>query len=328
LRPMSNRFDALLRRAQTENQPVLIDGAMGTMLMAQGLVFGDPPDQWNVLPDKQAKVRAVYRGYLDAGSQIILTNSFGGTRYRLKMHNLQDQVFEINRAAAALARDEAGERVVAGSMGPTGELFEPMGQMTYAGAVDAFAAQAEGLAAGGADVLWIETMSDLNEVRAAVEGARSAAPQLPIVTTMTFDTRGFTMMGVSPAQAIEALAALNVAAIGGNCGNGPDELEAVLVGMRTVNAEIPLVAKSNAGMPTLVDGAAVYNASPEIMQNHAKRFRAFGATLIGGCCGNTPAHIAAMHQALFDEAPLDPASVSLTVPLAAHKVSERRRRQA
>jgi 5-methyltetrahydrofolate--homocysteine methyltransferase len=296
------------------------------MLMAQGLVFGDPPDQWNILPEQQHKVRNVYRGYIDAGSHIILTNSFGGTSYRLKMHQLQDQVFEINKAAAALAREEAGDRVVAGSIGPTGELFEPMGQMTYAGAVEAFAAQAEGLAAGGADVLWIETMSDLNEVKAAIEGAQSAAPQLPIVTTMTFDTRGFTMMGVSPAQAVEELSKYNIAAIGGNCGNGPDELEAVIVGMRQVNPEIPLVAKSNAGMPVLQNGKAVYDATPDVMREHAKRFRAFGATLIGGCCGNTPAHIAAMRQALFEDEPLDPGSVQLTVEVAERKTATRRRR--
>jgi methionine synthase I (cobalamin-dependent) len=155
-----NRFLELLKRARAANEPILLDGAMGTMLMAQGLIFGDPPDQWNILPEHQHKVRNVYKGYLDAGSQVILTNSFGGTSYRLKMHNLQDKVFEINQAAAALAREVAGERIVAGSMGPTGELFVPMGAMTYDGAVDAFAAQAEGLAAGGADVLWVETMSD------------------------------------------------------------------------------------------------------------------------------------------------------------------------
>ena len=125
------------------------------MLMAAGLVFGDPPDQWNILPDKQAKVRAVYRGYLDAGSQIILTNSFGGTPFRLKMHNLDGKTFDINKAAAELARLEAGERVVAGSMGPSGELFEPMGKLTYAHAVAGFARQAEGLAAGGVDVFWV-----------------------------------------------------------------------------------------------------------------------------------------------------------------------------
>ncbi len=321
-----NRFTALLSRSQKDGTPIVLDGAMGTMLMAQGLVFGDPPDEWNILPEQQHKVRAVYRGYLDAGSHVILTNSFGGTSYRLKMHNLQDRVFEINKAAAALAREEAGERVVAGSIGPTGELFEPMGAMTYAGAVDAFAAQAEGLAAGGADVLWVETMSDLNEVTAAIEGAARGAPGLPVATTMTFDTRGFTMMGVSPAQAMQALSKLNIAAIGGNCGNGPDELEAVIVAMRRENSDLPLIAKSNAGMPVLVGGKAVYDATPAVMREHARRFRAFGATLIGGCCGNTPAHVAGMRSALFDEAPLDPASVELTVAMAERKQSATERR--
>jgi 5-methyltetrahydrofolate--homocysteine methyltransferase len=321
-----NRFLDLLKRARDMDEPILLDGAMGTMLMAQGLVFGDPPDQWNILPEHQDKVRNVYKGYIDAGSQIILTNSFGGTSFRLKMHNLQDKVFEINRAAASLARDVAGDRVVAGSMGPTGELFVPMGAMTYDGAVDAFAAQAEGLAAGGADVLWIETMSDLAEVKAAVEGARRGAPGVPIAATMTFDTRGFTMMGVSPGQAISELAALELSAIGGNCGNGPDELEAVIVAMRRENPNVPLIAKSNAGMPTLVDGKATYGASPDIMHDHARRFRALGATLIGGCCGNTPAHIAAMRAALFDETPLDPSSVQLTVPLAERKSASNERR--
>lgn len=322
-----NRFTTLLHHAVRDDAPIMIDGAMGTMLMAAGLMFGDPPDQWNVLPDKQDKVRAVYRGYLQAGSQIILTNSFGGTSYRLKMHQLQDHVFEINKAAAALAREEAGDRVVAGSIGPTGELFEPMGQMTYAGAVDAFAAQAEGLAAGGADVLWVETMSDLNEVRAAIEGARRAAPHLPVACTMTFDTRGFTMMGVSPQQAMQELASLDIAALGGNCGNGPDELEAVVYSMRKENPDLPLIAKSNAGMPVLVNGKTTYVASPDVMRHHAKRFRALGARLIGGCCGNTPAHVAAMRTALFEEAPLDPGSVSLTVDVAERKTAVRRRRE-
>src|SRR5690349_14164581 len=224
---MSNRFLDLLARGA----PIVADGGMGTMLMSAGLLFGDPPEQWNTLPDKQAHVRAIHRGYLDAGAQIILTNSFGGTPFRLKLHNLQDRVFELNRAAAELARAEAGARaIVAGSIGPSGELFEPMGGLTYDAAVAGFGAQAAGLAAGGADVLWIETMSDLNEVRAAVAGARRAAPDLPVVATMTFDTRGFTMMGVSPADAVAALGELNLAAIGGNCGNGTPEIEGVIYG--------------------------------------------------------------------------------------------------
>src|SRR5215470_11846516 len=155
---MSNRFLDLLANS---DGPILADGGMGTMLMAAGLLFGDPPEQWNVLPEKQGHIRAVHRGYLDAGAQIILTNSFGGSPFRLKLHNLHEQVFELNRAAAALARAEAGERVVAGSIGPSGELFEPMGALTFDAAEAGFAAQAAGLAAGGADVLWVETMSDL-----------------------------------------------------------------------------------------------------------------------------------------------------------------------
>jgi methionine synthase I (cobalamin-dependent) len=314
---MSNQFLDLLDRGG----PIVADGGMGTMLMAVGLLFGDPPEQWNVLPEKQGHVRAIHRGYLDAGAQIILTNSFGGSPFRLKLHNLHEQVFELNRAAAALARAEAGERaVVAGSIGPSGELFEPMGALTFDAAEAGFAAQAAGLAAGGADVLWVETMSDLSEVRAAVAGARRAAPGLPIVATMTFDTRGFTMMGVSPAQAVAALDELGVAAAGGNCGNGPDEIEGVIHGMRqaleardrgrasgagsTSSPLIPhpsslkLVAKSNAGMPEIVDGRAVYSGTPEVMALYARRVRALGADIIGACCGSTPAHVKAMGEAL------------------------------
>ena len=306
---MPNRFLELLRSPG----PVLADGSMGTMLMAAGLLFGDPPEVWNTDPDKSRRVRAVHRGYLDAGSQVILTNSFGGSSFRLKLHNLQDRVFELNQAAAALARAEAGnEAAVAGSMGPTGELFEPMGALTYADAVASFAEQAAGLQAGGVDVLWIETMSDLNEVRAAVDGARQGAPGLPIVATMTFDTRGFTMMGVSPAEAVSALAELGLAAVGGNCGNGVDEIEGVVHGMCLTGASVPLVAKSNAGMPEIIDGAAVYGGTPEVMAEYARRARALGATVIGACCGSTPAHIRSMGQALRSLPALDPAMIELT----------------
>jgi 5-methyltetrahydrofolate--homocysteine methyltransferase len=323
-----NRFLKLLAHAQQHNEPIMVDGAMGTQLMTAGLMFGDPPEQWNVLPDKQAKVRAVYRGYLDAGSQIILTNTFGGSPFRLKMHNLQDQTFELNQAGAALARAEAGDdAVVAGSVGPSGELFEPMGKLTYDSAVDGFARQCAGLAAGGVDVMWVETMSDLQEVRAAVAGARKAAPEIPVVATMTFDTRGFTMMGVSPADAICELAKLDLAAIGGNCGNGPDELEAVIFGMMLVRQDIPLIAKSNAGMPEFINGKTTYNASPEFMAERARRMRAFGATIIGGCCGSTPAHISAMKQALCALPALNRDDIELTVPLATRAAPAEGRRE-
>jgi 5-methyltetrahydrofolate--homocysteine methyltransferase len=350
---MTNRFLDLLAAS---DGPIIADGGMGTMLMAVGLLFGDPPEQWNVLPEKQAHIRAIHRGYLDAGAQIILTNTFGGSPFRLKLHNLHGQVFELNRAAAELARSEAGDRVVAGDIGPSGELFEPMGTLTYDAAVAGFAAQAAGLAAGGVDLLWIETMSDLNEVRAAVAGARQAAPDLPVVATMTFDTRGFTMMGVSPAEAVAALVELGLAAGGGNCGNGPDEIEGVIHGMRTAlgtrgqgmenkqeagsptpnpqppTPGFPLIAKSNAGMPEIVDGRAVYSGTPEVMAGYARRVRALGADIIGACCGSTPAHIRAMAQALrelpalsVDDVALASAPAQRQAPGAAQRAREERR---
>jgi 5-methyltetrahydrofolate--homocysteine methyltransferase len=168
-------------------------------------------------------------------------------------------------------------------------------------------------------------MSDLQEVRAAVAGARQAAPQLPIVATMTFDTRGFTMMGVSPVDAITALAELDLAAIGGNCGNGPDEIEAVVYAMHQARPDIPVVAKSNAGMPQIVDGRTTYGATPEVMSECARRLRAFGATGIGACCGSTPGHIQAMAAALRELPPLDPSTIELTSPVAVRKAAEPRR---
>jgi 5-methyltetrahydrofolate--homocysteine methyltransferase len=307
-------------------QPVVLDGGMGTMLMAAGLLFGDPPEQWNVMPDKVEAVRAIHRGYVEAGAQIILTNSFGGTPFRLKMHNLQGQVFALNKAAAELAKAEAGDKAfVAGSIGPSGELFVPMGELTYDVAVAGFAAQAEGLAAGGVDAFWVETMSDLQEVRAAVAGARQAAPHIPIIATLTFDTRGFTMMGVSPADAVSALSELGLAALGGNCGNGPDEIEAVVYAMALTGTTIPIVAKSNAGMPEVIDGRTTYGAAPEQMAECARRLRAFGATGIGACCGSTPAHIKAMAEALRTLPPLDPATLALNAPLAQRQAAEPRR---
>ncbi len=320
---MSNRFLDLL----AQGGPIVADGGMGTMLMAAGLLFGDPPEQWNVLPEKRALVGAVHRGYFEAGAQIILTNSFGGSPFRLKLHNLQGHVFELNRAAAELARAETGElAVVAGSIGPSGELFEPMGALTYTAAVEGFEAQAEGLAAGGVDVFWVETMSDLNEVRAAVAGARRAAPDIPIVATMTFDTRGFTMMGVSPAEAVGALAELGLAAIGGNCGNGPDEIEAVIYAMRRTNRGIPLVAKSNAGMPQIVDDRAVYSGTPEIMAEYARRVRGCGATIVGACCGSTPAHIRAIAEALRGMPEIDPREIELVGAAAQRQYADAPRR--
>jgi 5-methyltetrahydrofolate--homocysteine methyltransferase len=306
---------------------LIADGGMGTMLMAAGLEQGDPPEMWNVLhPDR---IRAVHRGYLEAGSQIILTNSFGGTRFRLKLHKLQDRAFELNKAAAELARAEANATpnpvVVGGSIGPTGEIMEPVGAMKYDEAVAAFAEQASGLAAGGADVLWIETMSDICEVRAAVEGCRQAT-DLPIVATMTFDTNGRTMMGITPVQAFTELSAMNLAALGGNCGNGPDEIEGVIQAMYATNQNYPFVAKSNAGIPEYLNGQLYYNGTPAVMADYAVKVRNFGARIIGACCGSTPAHIVAMAEALAN-APIEHQIVETAVAITAPtRTRERRRR--
>jgi len=282
-------------------ESILADGATGTTLMGWGLTQGDPPEGWNLTqPDK---IRSMHRGFIEAGSRIILTNTFGGTRFRLKLHKLDGRVREINIAAARLARAEADAAeklvVVGGSIGPSGEIIKPLGDLDPADARAGFAEQAAALDEGGVDVLWIETMSDLKEVRAAAEGARSVS-DLPLVITMTFDTNGHTMMGVSPVQAIEAIREYNPIALGGNCGNGPGEIEAVIRAMYAVGLDVPLVAKSNAGMPVLKDGHAHYAATPEEMARYAVRVRDLGATIVGGCCGNSVEHIRAMAEALED----------------------------
>ncbi len=291
-------WEALL----AEGGPILADGAMGTMLFAAGLQFGDPPEVWNLShPDV---VRRIQRGYLEAGSRILLTNTFGGNRLRLGLHGLQDRVAELNRTAAILARAEVdaagGRALVAGDIGPSGEIVAPLGTLAYEVAVDVFAEQAAALVAGGVDLIWIETMSDLQEIKAAIEGVRRTAPAIPVIATMTFDTRGHTMMGVAPEQAAESLAAWGADAIGGNCGNGPDEMLAVIERMHAVAPEALLVAKSNAGMPELVDMQAVYRADPETMAGQALSMRRAGARIIGGCCGSTPAHLAAIAAILAE----------------------------
>jgi 5-methyltetrahydrofolate--homocysteine methyltransferase len=290
--------------------PILADGAMGTMLFAAGLQFGDPPEVWNL--SQPEIVRRIHRGYLEAGSRIVMTNTFGGNRLRLALHGLEDRVDELNRTAAILLRAEVeaavaerGEEtraLVAGDIGPTGEIMAPLGTLDAAEAVDVFAEQAAALVAGGIDLIWIETMSHLSEIEAAIAGVRRVSPGVPIVATMTFDTRGHTMMGVSPEQAVAALAAAGADAIGGNCGNGPDELLPVIERMRAAAPEVTLVAKSNAGMPELVDLRAVYRADPPTMAEAAHDFRTAGARIIGACCGSTPDHLRAMAAALAGEA--------------------------
>ena len=302
---------------------LVLDGAMGTQLFARGLVSGGSPEAWNV--EHPDRVQSVHQAYVDAGSDIILTNSFGGTRYRLKLHDLQDRVVELNRAAAQNARvvvDAADRQVlVAGSMGPTGELLIPLGSMSYDECQAAFAEQAQGLIEGGVDVLWIETMSDLNEVKAAIEGARSVSADIPICATMSYDTRGRTMMGVTGAVMAQELAGLGLTAIGANCGNNLPETEAALAEMHAAAPELILIAKANAGMPRFEGDKLVYDGSPEVMGAYADRVHRNGVQLIGGCCGSGPAHIQVMKQVLAGEIPVpDVESVACsrqTPPVAA-----------
>ncbi len=302
---MSDPLSALLAR-----KPYLVaDGAMGTSLFALGLETGDSPELWNL--DRPDRVASVHRGFIDAGADIVLTNSFGGSRYRLKLHGAQDRVAEINVAAARIARevvDAVGrDVVVAGDMGPTGELFAPLGPLSVDEGAAAFAEQARALAEGGADVIWIETMSSRDEVLAAVAGA--AETGLPIVCTMTFDTAGRTMMGITPEEAAAFCRGLDPAplAYGANCGNGPAELIGALVGLaRVADEDDVLVAKGNCGVPDYIDGRICYSGTPEIMAAYGRMARDAGARIIGACCGSTPVHLRAMVRAIENHMPGSP----------------------
>ncbi|MCL4263106.1 MAG: betaine--homocysteine S-methyltransferase [Anaerolineae bacterium] len=299
-------MNVLQKQLTTQNYLVL-DGAMGTMLFAMGLEQGGAPELWNVAYPE--RIQEVHRRYIEAGSQVILTNSFGGTRYRLKLHDLQDRVYELNKAAAEngrVAADTALHPVlVAGSMGPTGELLEPLGTMSFAECRAAFAEQARGLADGGVDVFWIETMSHLDEVRAAVEGVRLVCSH-PIAATLSFDTNGRTMMGVTAEQAITRLCEWKLAAVGANCGNNLPDTMAAIAAMRAVDPEMPLIAKANAGIPRWgSDGALEYDGTPEVMAGYAYHVHQMGAQLVGACCGSAPETIRAMAAALRGEIPTE-----------------------
>ncbi len=279
---------------------LLADGATGTNYFQMGLVSGDAPEMWNF--DHPERVRSLHRQFIEAGADIILTNTFGGNRHRLKLHDAQDKVRELNIAAVnnARAEAEAASRpvYVAGSIGPTGEIFQPVGAMTHDDGVAAFEEQAMALKEGGVDVLWIETMSSEEELRAAVEGAAKAG--LPIVTTMSFDTNGRTMMGITPKAfgALAASLATQPVAIGANCGVGASELIATVLGITEARPDAAVVAKGNCGIPQYMDGHIHYTGTPELMADYARIALDAGAKIIGGCCGTSPEHLAAMRKSL------------------------------
>ena len=277
---------------------LLADGATGTNYMLAGLGPGEPPEFWTI--DRPDDVMSLHQQFVDAGADIILTNTFGCNPHRLKLHQAQARTYELAKAAAELACRvaAAAERpvVVAGSVGPTGELFEPMGALTHDAAVASFTDEIRGLRDGGADVAWIETMSSPEEVHAAVTAAIECG--LPYVVTCSFDTAGRTMMGLMPAGLADALATEPVAplAMGANCGVGASDILVTLIEMAA--SPHALVSKGNCGVPHFVGTEIVYTGTPELMAKYATLAIAGGARIIGGCCGTSPQHLAAMRAAI------------------------------
>ncbi|PWG18166.1 betaine--homocysteine S-methyltransferase [Salibaculum griseiflavum] len=291
--------NALSRLLETRDW-LLADGATGTNLFNMGLQSGDAPEFWNV--DHPDRIRKLYSDAVEAGSDLFLTNSFGGNASRLALHDGQSRVGELNRAAAELGRevaDAAGrDVVVAGSVGPTGEIMAPMGSLTHEIAVEMFHEQAEALKEGGVDVLWVETISAPEEFKAAAEAFAKA--DMPWCGTMSFDTAGRTMMGLTSADMVKMVGKLPnpPLAFGANCGVGASDLLRTVLGFAAAGPEVPMIAKGNAGIPKYVDGHIHYDGTPELMGDYAVLARDCGATIIGGCCGTTPEHLRSMRKAL------------------------------
>src|ERR1700688_5085546 len=292
---MTDRLKELL-----EERPwLLADGATGSNLFDRGLQSGDAPELWNT--DHPDRIAQLHRSFVEAGADIILTNSFGGTRHRLKLHKAEHGLAERTEKAARLARTEADRAgrvvLVGGSIGPTGEILEPLGPLSLIAAREAFAEQPSALAQGGADILWIETMASVEETEAAIFGARTTG--LPVVATLSFDTNGRTMMGITPAELAGLHRKHHLAACGSNCGTGPAELVACIVNLAAASDPAGiLVAKANCGIPQFVDGAIRFNGTPELMAQYACLSLDAGARIIGGCCGTTPEHLPVMCRAL------------------------------
>ncbi|MGV6813118.1 MAG: betaine--homocysteine S-methyltransferase [Brevirhabdus sp.] len=283
-----------------ERDWILTDGATGTNLFNMGLASGDAPEFWNV--EHPDRITRLYKGAVDAGSDLFLTNSFGGNASRLKLHDAGDRARELSRIAAEIGRDVADSCdrpiVVAGSMGPTGEIMAPLGDLTHELAVEMFHEQAEGLKEGGADVLWVETISAPEEFLAAAEACARA--DMPWCGTMSFDTAGRTMMGVTSTDMVALVDNLahKPLAFGANCGVGASDILRTVLGFVAAGAELPVISKGNAGIPKYVDGSIHYDGTPELMADYAVMARDCGAKIIGGCCGTMPEHLAKMREAL------------------------------
>jgi 5-methyltetrahydrofolate--homocysteine methyltransferase len=291
---MTNSFNDRLNAGEV----LVADGATGTNLQAAGLPPGTSPEEW--VFDQPDRIRALQRSFVEAGSDVILTCTFGGTRLRLKESRYADQVSELNRRAVELAREAAGARtLIGGSMGPLGLLLKPFGPVEYAEAVATYAEQAQALSVGGVDVLVIETHFALEEAQAAVEGARQVS-HLPLVVSFSYDRGVRTMMGVKPAQVAEKFKLLDVVAIGANCGTTLENMDKIVQEYVAANSGLFIWAKPNAGLPSVdaATGKSVYSVSPEQLGAFAKRYVETGARIVGGCCGSTPAHVRAIAQAV------------------------------
>ena len=289
-----------LSKMMAERDWILADGATGTNLFNMGLSSGDAPEMWNV--EHPDRIEKLYTLAVDAGSDLFLTNSFGGNASRLKLHGAEKRARELSRVAAEIGREVADKRdrkvIVAGSVGPTGEIMAPMGSLTHELAVEIFHEQADGLKEGGADVLWLETISAPEEYKAAAEAF--ALAEMPWCGTMSFDTAGRTMMGMTSADMAVMVEKLPnpPLAFGANCGVGASDLMRTVLGFVAQGTERPIVAKGNAGIPKYVDGHIHYDGTPDLMAEYAVLARDAGATIIGGCCGTMPEHLSKMREAL------------------------------
>jgi 5-methyltetrahydrofolate--homocysteine methyltransferase len=278
-----------------QHKIIISDGALGTILQAKGLQPGECPELWNII--HRSEVMEIAESYLQAGSDIISTNSFGASRIKLAMYGLEDRCTEINQTAAEICREAAGnEKHVAGSIGPTGKMLL-MGDVTESELLDTFAGQAIALENGGADIIIVETMSAADEAALAVRAAR-ASTGCTVIITMTFspDMNGgyHTMMGVTPEEMVTAMKEAGAHIIGSNCGNGIRGMIDIVRLIRSADDRIPVIIQANAGLPELIDGRTIFQESPEMMASYVPDLIKAGVNIIGGCCGTTPAHIKAM----------------------------------
>ncbi len=288
-----NKFLERLQSGET----LVADGSTGASLHRMGLKPGIPPE--DLVFDQPEMVLELAGGFVAAGSDIILTDTFGGTRVRMKESKYASKAGEVNRRAAELARQAASARdgvLVAGSIGPTGQLMKPLGPLTVEEATAAFAEQAKGLTEGGVDLLVIETMFAFEEADAAFRGARSVS-DLPIVVSFSYDRGVRTMMGVKPADMLKRYTEMGAAVIGANCGTTLENMEKVIQEYVATGTKIPLWAKPNAGQPHLVEGETVFDVTPEQMAEYTAKYLALGVCVVGGCCGNLPEHVAAIARA-------------------------------